>query len=66
MVSPWGDSFPGKGQVQPAVSSDTQAVGDTAGEACVEDTTTSFFLYSSDPTCLDNNDEPLEAKSLAM
>ena len=62
MVSPWGDSFPGKGQVQPAVSSDTQAVGDTAG---VEDITTSF-LYSSDPTCLDNNDELLEATSLAM
>ena len=62
MVSPWGDSFPGKGQVQPAVSSDTQAVGDTAG---FEDTTTSF-LYSSDPTCLDNNDELLEATSLAM
>ena len=63
MVSPWGDSFPGKGQVQPAVSSDTQAVGDTAGEAGVEDTS---FLYSSDPTCLDNNDELLEATSLAM
>ena len=65
MVSPWGDSFPGKGQVQPAVSSDTQAVGDTAGEVAVEDTTTSF-LHSSEPTCLDNNDERLEATSLAM
>ena len=62
MVSPWGDSFPGKGQVQPAVSSDTQAVGNTAG---VEDTTTSF-LHSSDPTCLGNNDELLEATSLAL
>ena len=65
MVSPWGDSFPGKGQVQPAVSSDTQAVGDTAGKVGSEDTTTSF-LHSSDPKCLDNNDEPLEATALAM
>ena len=24
------------------------------------------FLHSSDPTCLDYNDEPLEATSLAM
>ena len=62
MVSPWGDSFPGKGQVKPAVSSDTQAVGDKTG---VEDTMTSF-LYSSDPTCPENNDELLEAGSLAM
>ena len=65
MVSPWGDSFPGKGQVKPAVSSDTQAVGDTACKAGFEDSTTSS-LHSSDSTCLDNNDEPLEAKSLAM